>query len=162
MLLPDDNMLRKQAERQAVNTVIQGSASDVIKYAMLSLENEIDKTWVKLYGSELRPCLLLQIHDELIYESYCDKNDPSSHDKFIELAKNCMETLVTNGLRFTVPLTVKVCSGYSWGNMKSHDFDSEPPLQTNASVLTTVDIQEHQTISINTSNTRKKINHTID
>ena len=57
--------VRSQAERQAVNSIIQGSAADIQKFAMIYVDHEIERT----YGNNpLRPRLLLQIHDELIYE----------------------------------------------------------------------------------------------
>lgn len=91
--------LRAQAERLAVNTPLQGSAADLIKLAMLSVSEEIQK---KQFDS----FLVLQIHDELIFEV------PDQ-----ELPK--MELLVKKGMEnvcpLQVPLLVDIEIGKKWG-----------------------------------------------
>ncbi|CAK1545913.1 unnamed protein product [Leptosia nina] len=103
--LPDINShvysKRTTAERQAVNTTIQGSAADIAKAAMCAID---DKT----YG-DAQPYLILQMHDELIYE--VQENKKSA---FIKILKEVMETTI----RLSVPLPVKVKSGYTWGSLK--------------------------------------------
>ncbi|XP_038223120.1 DNA polymerase theta-like [Zerene cesonia] len=103
--LPDINSLvvskRNTAERQAVNTTVQGSAADIAKAAMCAIDN-------RTYG-DIKPHLVLQMHDELIYEVVeYKKND------FINILKDVMETTV----RLNVPLPVKVKSGYTWGDLE--------------------------------------------
>nr|XP_026496827.1 DNA polymerase theta-like [Vanessa tameamea] len=105
--LPDitSNMASKRgaAERQAINTTIQGSAADIAKAAMCAIDtktsSDIDK-----------PRLILQMHDELIYEVI-----ESKKDNFVEILKSLMEETV----RLNVPLPVKVKIGYTWGAMEN-------------------------------------------
>ncbi|XP_017142193.2 DNA polymerase theta isoform X1 [Drosophila miranda] len=60
--------LIKQAERQAVNTTIQGSAADIAKRAILDMDKNIGRYWKKLGVEENSIQLVLHIHDELVYE----------------------------------------------------------------------------------------------
>jgi DNA polymerase I len=109
--LPDihssESSKRSQAERQAVNSIIQGSASDVIKYAMLDVEREIDRLSL---STGVRA--VMQIHDELIYEVESGRE----HD-FVPILRRCMETHVQRALSITVPLVTKVQIGETWGSM---------------------------------------------
>jgi len=122
--LPDiyskDNTKRGAAERQSVNSVIQGSASDIIKYAMLTVEQEIEK----VYSSHaVKPQLLLQIHDELFYEVPITSNSNigAETSKFMQLLNYCMNEQLTSILQFAVPLSVKFQHGLNWGDMNDYD-----------------------------------------
>ncbi len=86
------------AERTAINTVIQGSAADLIKMAMLAVDR-------KLRESGLRARMLLQIHDELVFETPIDEVD--------RLAKIVGEAMTT-ALELTVPLGVEIAVGDNW------------------------------------------------
>lgn len=89
--------------RQGVNTAIQGSAADIVKLAMVKIETEV-------YESEISANLLLQIHDELIYEV------KDEHvETFKVILKRCMEGAAPH---FDVPLTINIETGTSWGLMK--------------------------------------------
>lgn len=89
---------RNLSERTAINTVIQGSAADLIKRAMIRIHDRM--------ASEHHPGrLLLQIHDELIFEV----PEPDL-DSLIDLAKNEMETAID----LKVPLVVDVKVGDNW------------------------------------------------
>ncbi|XP_028028922.1 DNA polymerase theta-like isoform X2 [Bombyx mandarina] len=90
---------RNTAERQAVNTMIQGSAADIAKSAMCSIEDGINSFHPK-------PRLILQMHDELIYEVH-----ETNKSRFISLMKSVMEDTV----ELKVPLPVKLKCGYTWG-----------------------------------------------
>jgi DNA polymerase-1 len=85
-------------ERTAVNTVVQGSAADLIKLAMLRVAD-------RLAAESLRATLVLQIHDELVLEAPAE-----------EVA--AVEALLTGAmgaaLELDVPLEVSVSSGGSW------------------------------------------------
>ena len=61
----DDTAKASYAERQAVNSVIQGTASDIIKLAMANVDRMLSTSWPSHLPA---PRLLMQIHDELIYE----------------------------------------------------------------------------------------------
>jgi DNA polymerase-1 len=88
------------AERIAVNTPIQGSAADIVKTAMISLDQKL-----ALENSPAK--LLLQVHDELILE--CPAAEAPAASK---LVKDVME----NAVKLRVPLRVSVETGKRWGD----------------------------------------------
>ncbi|XP_037302193.1 DNA polymerase theta-like isoform X1 [Manduca sexta] len=100
----NSNVLYKKgaAERQAVNTTIQGSAADIAKAAMCAIDT-------KTSGSAPQPRLILQMHDELIYEVL-----ESNKNSFIAVLKQVMEETV----KLRVPLPVKVKTGPTWGDLE--------------------------------------------
>ncbi len=85
-------------ENIAVNSPIQGSAADLIKLAMIAIQKRLD-------ASNLHAKMLLQVHDELVFE--CPKAESST---IIELVKDCMEHAMT----LSVPLKVEVGQGKNW------------------------------------------------
>ena len=120
-------MLRSAACRQAVNTIIQGSAADILKFAMIMINDNCKALVDAGHPKESIPNLLLQVHDELIYEvpiSNMDnmtKSDIMSHcQPFISIIKNCMEDKVRKVLGITVPLIANVTVGSNWGEMKEY------------------------------------------
>lgn len=94
---------RSQAERQALNTCIQGSASDLVKNAILRMDRNLRKQ--NLIGCDL----VLHLHDELFYE-VPEKNLKEAAKILIQSMQNCV--------KLNVPLLVKLKSGGSWGEMK--------------------------------------------
>ncbi len=92
---------RNFAKRNAVNTPIQGSAADLIKLAMLKLDRLIE-------GGTLKAKMLLQIHDELIFEAHEDDVPAAS-----ETIKKEMEGVMD----LRVPLEVKVETGRNWSQI---------------------------------------------
>ncbi|MFA5109179.1 MAG: DNA polymerase I [Patescibacteria group bacterium] len=104
--LPEINstipMVRKSAERMAINTPIQGTAADIIKSAMVSIGGLIAE-----HDDEIR--MLLQVHDELIFEVKEDK---------IENYAPKIEKLLTGVLKLAVPITVERNVGNNWGELK--------------------------------------------
>lgn len=90
-------------KRQGVNTIIQGSAADIVKLAMVGIDTQVEE-------AEIGAKLLLQIHDELIYEVLDAHIGP-----FKVIMRRCMEGAAPH---FQVPLTVNVETGQSWGLMK--------------------------------------------
>lgn len=103
-----------QAERQAVNTTIQGSAADITKTAMveinqcMSLLGDKDKNFNSV-------SLKLHIHDELIYEVPF-----GILKKFSRILQNSMECC----MNLSVPLNVKIKCGTSWNNLCEIDIDN--------------------------------------
>jgi DNA polymerase I len=91
--------LRHGAERLAINTPLQGTAADIIKLAMIAIDKEIEK-------EKLEGFMILQIHDELIFE-VPDKEI----DMFEKLVRDKMEKVV----KLEVPLTVDLQVGKNWG-----------------------------------------------
>ncbi len=102
-MLSQSGQARALAERQAVNTLIQGSAADLIKLAMLSVYNDVSLRRMKAR-------LLLQIHDELIVEV---------PEEGAEEAASRLASLMTDtsawGLDLHVPLVADAGIGHSWG-----------------------------------------------
>lgn len=90
--------LRGMAERNAINAPIQGSAADIIKMAMLSIDRELRE-------GGYRSKLILQVHDELIFDA-CKRE----LDKLREMVTDKME----NAHQLDVPLTVETGTGHNW------------------------------------------------
>lgn len=94
--------LRSFAERTAMNTPIQGTAADVIKLAMVHIDRVLSQ-------SSLSARMLLQVHDELIFE--CPEHDL---DELTTLVREEME----NAMTLTVPLKVDIAKGATWYDAK--------------------------------------------
>ena len=94
--------MRSFAERTAMNTPIQGSAADIIKLAMVNYANAIQ-------DSDFNATLLLQVHDELIFEIPKDEVDA-----FSEFVIDIME----HALELDVPLKVESSYGATWYDAK--------------------------------------------
>ncbi len=95
--------VRGFAERQAINAPIQGSAADIIKLAMIEIHNDIEL-------KKINAKMLLQVHDELIFEV-----DNNKYDNLINNVKIIMESVHLKYKDFEVPLTVDYGSGDNWG-----------------------------------------------
>ena len=91
-------VVRGAAERNAVNAPIQGSAADIIKIAMIKIHQ-------KLKDNGLKTKMLLQVHDELVFDVY-----KSELEEVQELIKSEME----NAFKLDVPLDVEVGLGDNW------------------------------------------------
>ncbi|KAK3917923.1 DNA polymerase theta [Frankliniella fusca] len=105
--------VRAHAERQAVNTTIQGSAADLTKSAMIAVEKEILKIYHSFHIKKKDNCpsapqLVLHLHDELMYEVPIE-----NVNQFCKLLKTGMETAI----HLSVELPVKVKVGKSWGEL---------------------------------------------
>lgn len=125
-MLPDinnqvDSTKRSTAERQAVNSIIQGSASDLIKFAMIACVAEIKKlelvSGTKSCHAHEQVKLIMQIHDELIFEA--PETDQSFLQTTLNLIKNVMEKVVREKLSLKVPLLANVSIGKTWGTTES-------------------------------------------
>ncbi|OHA85956.1 MAG: hypothetical protein A2591_00100 [Candidatus Yonathbacteria bacterium RIFOXYD1_FULL_52_36] len=97
--------IRAGAERMAMNAPVQGTAADLIKIAMKKAHEALAKK--DLLGSAH---LLLQIHDELVYEI----EDATLHVA-LPIIKEAMESAV----EFPIPLSVNASTGPTWGDLKS-------------------------------------------
>lgn len=100
--IPDINSgnigVRRFAERTAVNTPIQGSAADLIKMAMIEIDAKIARL-------ELRSVMILQVHDELVFEVPLDEIEQME-----SLVKETMETACP----LSVPIVADVRTGMNW------------------------------------------------
>jgi DNA polymerase-1 len=97
-LTSDNRQRREMAERMALNAPIQGSAADIIKVAMLKVDQALRETG-------LRSRMLLQVHDELVFEVA-----PGEADDLEKLVREQMAAAA----ELTVPLDVSVGTGRSW------------------------------------------------
>ncbi|WAJ73247.1 DNA polymerase I [Moraxella bovis] len=108
---PDINssnaMIRQGAERASINAPLQGSAAEIIKLAMIAVDKILPKEHAKL---------LLQVHDELVFEVDIDKADEIG-----ELIKTAMQNVLTDTAKslgwdvdFAVPLVVEIGVGENW------------------------------------------------
>tara|TARA_B100001123_G_scaffold436376_1_gene566538 strand:- start:43 stop:2802 length:2760 start_codon:yes stop_codon:yes gene_type:complete len=97
--------VRNFQERAAINAPIQGSAADIMRLAMIKINNKFNDS------STIKTKMLLQIHDELIFES--PLNEIS---KIIPIIKSEMSDVTSSNLHsFSIPLTVDINSGENWG-----------------------------------------------
>uniref|UniRef100_A0A3P9AD23 DNA polymerase theta n=1 Tax=Esox lucius TaxID=8010 RepID=A0A3P9AD23_ESOLU len=114
---------RAHAERQAVNTTVQGSAADIVKLATVNIQNRLRKTYPTTPPSHqhsghrgvtrLRGAFfVLQLHDELIYEV--------TEDDLIQVAQ-IVKSEMERAVKLHVKLKAKVKVGPSWGNLQDLD-----------------------------------------
>ena len=96
-----DKNIREFNERIAINTPIQGSAADLIKLAMIKISESFKK---KKFKSKL----LLQIHDELVFEIY---------KRELEEAKSIIKDIMEYSLELSVPLKVNLKTGDNWAEL---------------------------------------------
>lgn len=94
--------LRSFAERTAMNTPIQGSAADIIKKAMIDMDARLQK-------EGLQAKLLLQVHDELIFEAPAEE---------IEILERIVPEVMESAIKLAVPLKVDYSHGQSWYDAK--------------------------------------------
>nr|XP_027796985.1 DNA polymerase nu [Marmota flaviventris] len=104
-----DQQLRAQAERQAVNFMVQGSAADLCKMAMIRIFSAVATS------PTLTARLVAQIHDELLFEV-----EDTQVPEFAALVRGTMESLQQiqdPELQLQVPLKVSLSAGRSWGHL---------------------------------------------
>ena len=95
--------VRSFQERAAINAPIQGSAADIIRLAMIKID--------KLLDEKQKAKMLLQIHDELIFE--CKQKEELTIKKLI---KDTMMSVSSSDYHmFSIPLEVSINSGKNWG-----------------------------------------------
>jgi len=93
--------VRSQAERAAINMPIQGTAADIIKVAMIQIQNKIEET-------NLNSKMILQVHDELIFEV------PNNE---IGVMESILEEIMPYSIALNVPLGIEMKKGNSWGSL---------------------------------------------
>ena len=95
-------MVRQFGNRVAMNMPIQGTAADIMKIAMINVDKELKK-------QNLKSKLILQVHDELLIETYEEEKEVVRN-----ILKNCME----NVINLSVPLKVDINEGKNWYEAK--------------------------------------------
>jgi DNA polymerase-1 len=95
--------IRNMNERMAINSVVQGSAADLIKVAMLNLHRHIER-------EQLPARMLLQVHDELVLETPTDEADRIA---------TILRTEMVSAMSLRVPLKVEVGIGANWDEAKA-------------------------------------------
>ena len=90
--------LRGFAERNAINSPIQGSAADIIKLAMIKISDWMEK-------EQLKSKMIMQVHDELVFDVVKSEKD--------EMEKN-IKKIMENVIKIDVPLTVEIGIGKTW------------------------------------------------
>lgn len=93
-----NGLLRKAAERNAINVPIQGTAADLIKIAMVKVFKEMQER-------QLKSKMILQVHDELVFDACKEELETLS-----ELVRRCM----SGSMHLSVPLDVDVNAGSNW------------------------------------------------
>lgn len=94
--------IRQFGERVALNTPIQGTAADIIKLAMVRVDN-------RLINEGLKSKLILQVHDELIVEAHKDE---------VDKVKQILSEEMQSAMELNVPLKVDMSTGHSWYDAK--------------------------------------------
>jgi len=98
-------MMRNREEREAINAPIQGTAADIMKIAMIKVDEA-------LRASKLGARLILQVHDELVLEVPVDELDFT-----VKLVRQVME----GAYKLDIPLLTEARSGINWGSMQVID-----------------------------------------
>ena len=99
-----NHTLKSFQERAAINAPIQGAAADIIRFAMINIDKKIIK-------KEIKSMLLVQIHDELLFET-----KDADLKKEILLIKNEMENALDHDYNFSVPLIVDANYAKNWND----------------------------------------------
>jgi DNA polymerase-1 len=101
LYLPDikskNHNVRMYAERTAINAPMQGTAADIIKMAMIAVDE-----WI---GDDTRARMIMQVHDELVFEI---------HDRYIDDAITAIRSIMQGITSLHVPLLVDVGRGENW------------------------------------------------
>lgn len=96
-----NRMVQAGAERAAINLPIQGASSDIMKMAMNRVQEAID-------GGKIEALMILQVHDELVFEIHKDKVDAETKK---------IETIMESVVELDVPLEVDIEVGNNWGEL---------------------------------------------
>lgn len=95
-------MIRSMGERMALNTPIQGSSADILKKAMIDINEEFEK-------NNLKSTMLLQVHDELIFNVLNDE---------LEIVKKLVKEKMENAYKLSIPMEVDINIGNNWYDAK--------------------------------------------
>ena len=91
-------IVRGFAERNAINAPIQGSSADMIKIAMINIQQEFERL-------KLKSRMIMQVHDELVFDVHQDE---------VETVKPVIERLMKSAIKLNVPVEVEMSTGSNW------------------------------------------------
>lgn len=94
--------IRSAGERMAINMPIQGTAADIIKIAMINIQERMDE-------NNMQSMMIIQVHDELIFEVF--------QEEMGEM-KDIIQELMPAAMELAVPLDVEIKAGINWGRME--------------------------------------------
>ncbi|MBT7290429.1 MAG: DNA polymerase I, partial [Chloroflexi bacterium] len=97
-----NHQIRTEAQRMATNMPVQGTAADIVKIAMITIQNRINEL-------ELKTKMLLQVHDELVFEV--------PHSELMEI-RGIIQELMPSAIKLSVPVKVDIKIGNNWGEME--------------------------------------------
>jgi DNA polymerase-1 len=100
-ILSPNTGIRQASERMAINAPLQGTAADIIKVAMIHIQNRIEEP-------ALSTKMIMQVHDELVFEV-----PEEELQKALPMIQNEMETV----MKLSVPLKVSIHSGKNWAEV---------------------------------------------
>ena len=95
--------IRSSGERMAVNMPIQGTSADIIKISMINLQETLNTLG-------LQTQMLIQVHDELIFESHVNE---------VEQVCSILNEKMPNAVKLSVPLDIEIKTGVNWNDMKT-------------------------------------------
>ena len=93
-----NNVVRGYSERNAINAPIQGSSADMIKIAMINIHEELTRL-------DLRTKMLLQVHDELVFDAYIEE---------LDTVMPIVEDRMKNAIPMSVPIVIDMNTGSNW------------------------------------------------
>jgi DNA polymerase-1 len=97
-----NRQLREAAERMAINMPVQGTSADIIKVAMINLYREMKKR-------QLKSKMLIQVHDELLYEVPADE---------LDIMRQIVPEIMSTAIKLSIPIKVECKVGKNWGELK--------------------------------------------
>jgi len=97
-----NRQVREAAERMAINMPVQGTSADIIKVAMIKIDQE-------MLRRQLKSKMLLQVHDDLLFEVPEDE---------LEEMRRLVPEIMSTALELSVPLKVDMKEGKNWGEME--------------------------------------------
>jgi DNA polymerase I len=97
-IVSNNGTVKGMAERNAINSPIQGSAADIIKLAMINIDKKLDE-------QKLKSKMILQVHDELVFDVYKPE---------LEQMKVIVKHEMENAVPLSIPLTVEIGVGNNW------------------------------------------------
>ena len=93
-----NSVVRGFAERNAINAPIQGSSADMIKIAMIGIQQELERL-------KMQSKMILQVHDELVFDAHLDE---------LDTLKSIVQDKMVNAMPLSVPVVVEINTGANW------------------------------------------------